>query len=60
MCYTYKGFNGYPPLCAYLGEQGCLLAQELRPGSQHPQKAFIPFNAYAFNSGNPRGCARQF
>jgi len=41
--WTYKKFNGYHPLLAYLGEQGYLLAQELRPGSQHPQKEFLPF-----------------
>jgi len=41
--YTYKGFVGYHPLLAYLGEQGYVLAQELRPGTQHPQKDFIPF-----------------
>ncbi len=43
VCYTYKGFDGYHPLMAYLGEQGYWFAQELRPGSQHPQKDFIPF-----------------
>lgn len=41
--WTYKKFDGYHPLFAYLGEQGYLLAQELRPGSQHPQKEFLPF-----------------
>lgn len=41
--YTYKGFVGYHPILAYLGEQGYALAQELRPGSQHPQKDFVPF-----------------
>ena len=41
--YTYKGFVGYHPILAYLGEQGYVLAQELRPGSQHPQKDFVPF-----------------
>mgnify|MGYP002641210668 CR=1 FL=1 len=41
--YTYKGFDGYHPLLAYLGEQGYWLANELRPGSQHPQKDFIAF-----------------
>ena len=41
--YTYKGFDGFHPLLAYLGEQGYWLAQELRPGSQHAQKEFIPF-----------------
>lgn len=41
--YTYKGFNGYAPLAAYLGEEGWCLACELRPGSQHGQKEFIHF-----------------
>jgi len=41
--YTYKGFDGYHPLLAYLGEQGYLLAQGLRPGSQHAQNGFVPF-----------------
>ena len=41
--YTYKGFNGYAPLAAYLGEEGWCLACELRPGSQHGQKEFVFF-----------------
>ena len=41
--YTYKGFNGYAPLAAYLGEEGWCLACELRPGSQNGQKEFISF-----------------
>ncbi len=41
--YTYKGFNGYAPIAAYLGEEGWCLACELRPGSQHGQKEFIYF-----------------
>jgi len=41
--YTYKGFDGYAPLAAYLGEEGWCLACELRPGSQHVQKEFIYF-----------------
>jgi hypothetical protein len=41
--YTYKGFNGYAPIAAYLGEEGWCLARELRPGSQHGQKEFIHF-----------------
>jgi hypothetical protein len=41
--YTYKGFNGYAPLAAYLGAEGWCLACELRPGSQHGQKEFIHF-----------------
>jgi Transposase DDE domain group 1 len=38
--YTYKGFNGYAPLAAYLGEEGWCIACELRPGSQNGQKEF--------------------
>ena len=41
--YTYKGFDGYAPMAAYLGEEGWCLACELRPGSQHSQKEFIYF-----------------
>lgn len=41
--YTYKGFNGYAPLAAYVGEEGWCLACELRPGSQNGQKEFIYF-----------------
>ena len=41
--YTYKGFDGYAPLAAYLGEEGWCLACELRPGSQHGQKEFMHF-----------------
>ena len=41
--YTYKGFDGYAPLAAYLGQEGWCLACELRPGSQHGQKEFIHF-----------------
>ncbi|MFQ5616879.1 MAG: IS1380 family transposase [Anaerolineales bacterium] len=41
--WTYKKFDGYHPLMAYLGEQGYLLATELRPGSRHAQNGFVPF-----------------
>ena len=41
--WTYKKFDGYHPILAYLGEQGYLLASELRPGSQHAQNGFIAF-----------------
>ncbi len=41
--YTYKGHDGYTPMAAYLGQEGWCLELELRPGSQHGQKEFIPF-----------------
>lgn len=35
---TYKGFDGYAPILAYLGLEGYLMNVELRPGKQHCQK----------------------
>jgi hypothetical protein len=41
--YTYQGYDGYAPMAAYLGQEGWCLELELRPGSQHAQKGFLPF-----------------
>ena len=35
---TYKGFDGYAPLFAYIGSEGYILDSELRSGSTHCQK----------------------
>ena len=35
---TYKGFDGYAPICTYIGKEGFMLDAELRPGKQHCQK----------------------
>ncbi len=35
---TYKGFDGYSPIMAYVGREGYLADVELRPGKQHCQK----------------------
>ena len=35
---TYKGYDGYAPIFAYLGVEGYLVNLELREGSQHCQK----------------------
>lgn len=40
---TYHKTDGYAPIAAYLGREGWCLEIELRPGSQHSQKGFIPF-----------------
>jgi hypothetical protein len=40
---TYRNFDGYLALAAYLANEGWLIECPLLPGSQHPQKAFIPF-----------------
>lgn len=34
---TYKGFDGYAPIMAYIGREGYLINAELRVGSQHCQ-----------------------
>jgi hypothetical protein len=41
--WTYKNFNGYSPIFAYLGEEGYLVNLELRPGSEHCQKGTDKF-----------------
>lgn len=35
---TYKGFDGYAPIMAYIGTEGYLANTELREGKQHCQK----------------------
>ena len=35
---TYKGFDGYAPIMAYMGTEGYLVNLELRVGKQHCQK----------------------
>lgn len=40
---TYRNFDGYLAIPAYLADEGWLLECSLLPGSEHPQKAFIPF-----------------
>ena len=40
---TYKNFDGYAPIAAYLGMEGWCLEVELRPGSQHGQAGFVAF-----------------
>ena len=34
---TYKGYDGYAPIMAYIGTEGCLVNAELREGKQHCQ-----------------------
>ena len=35
---TYKGFDGYAPMMAYIGAEGFLVNAELREGKQHSQR----------------------
>ena len=41
--YTYKGFDGYAPMMAYIGKEGYLVNLELRPGKQHSQSGTPSF-----------------
>lgn len=43
--WTYQNYDGYAPIFAYLGTYGYMLANELRPGSQHCQKGTTEFVA---------------
>lgn len=40
---TYKGFDGYSPIFAYLGSEGYQVNTELRPGKQHCQSGTPAF-----------------
>jgi hypothetical protein len=40
---TYKGFDGYAPMAAYLGREGYCLEMELRAGKQHCQSGTPAF-----------------
>ena len=40
---TYKNYDGYAPMAAYLGMEGWCLEVELRPGHQHSQNGFVDF-----------------
>jgi Transposase DDE domain group 1 len=41
--YTYKGFNGYSPVFAYLGEEGYLINAQLKEGKAHCQDGMPGF-----------------
>ena len=40
---TYKGFDGYAPMMAYIGTEGYAVNFELREGKQHCQKGTVEF-----------------
>lgn len=40
---TYKGFDGYAPIMAYIGTEGYAINFELREGRQHCQKGTVEF-----------------
>jgi len=51
--YTYKGYDGYAPIAAYLGREGWCLGCVLRPGSSMPTTGFsTPSNGFYFEPGH--------
>ncbi len=40
---TYKGYDGYAPMMAYIGTEGYAINFELREGKQHCQKGTVEF-----------------
>lgn len=40
---TYKGFDGYAPIMAYIGTEGYAINFQLRPGKQHSQNGTVGF-----------------
>jgi hypothetical protein len=53
--FTYKGFTGYAPIFAYLGEEGYLADVELRPGSTHCQNGTASFLKRSIDQGDDPG-----
>lgn len=43
VCMTYHRVNGYAPIFCYAGTQGYMVANELRPGSQHSENGAVEF-----------------
>jgi len=43
VAWTYKNYDGYAPIFAYVGKEGYLVNLELRPGSDHCQKGTKEF-----------------
>ena len=53
--WTYKNLDGYAPIFAYLGTEGYMLANELRPGSQHSAKGAVEFGRRALDMAGRLG-----
>ena len=49
---TYKGYDGYSPIFAYLGAEGYWINTELRKGSDHCQKNTVSFLKKQSNGQN--------
>ena len=58
--WTYRGYNGYHPMFAYVGVEGYMLNCELRPGSQHCQNGTVPFIRSSIELLNKLNCNNRF
>lgn len=57
--WTYHQANGYAPIFAYLGTQGYMLANELRPGTQHSAKGAVEFVTRCLNMTKRIGLKKE-
>lgn len=55
---TYKGYDGFAPMFAYVGTEGYMLLNELRPGKQHCQKDTPAFLRQCLEAVERLGAAR--
>ena len=53
---TYKGFDGYAPMMAYIGTEGYAINFELREGKQHCQKGTVEFLQETIKLCHKLGC----
>jgi len=56
--YTYRGYDGFAPIFAYVGTEGYMLLNELRPGSQHCQNGTPGFLARCLDALEELSCVR--
>ena len=59
VCFTYKKLDGFAPIFAYIGTQGYMLNNELRPGSQNCQNQTAGFIADCMDSVEALGLSGQ-
>ena len=57
--FTYKKHDGFAPIFAYIGTEGYMLNNELRPGSQHCQKQTPEFIADCMDRVDKLGLSGQ-
>ena len=56
--WTYQDYDGFAPVFAYVGTEGWMLDNELRPGSQHCQNGTPEFLERCLKSVEQIGCGK--